>query len=44
MKQLDTELASELAPKVPYRTRNYRLTGEGFRRTKLPPRPRNPIK
>ncbi|MDP3458039.1 MAG: hypothetical protein Q8S09_02075, partial [Hyphomonas sp.] len=38
------EVASELAPKVPYRTRNYGLTGEGFRRTKLPPRPRNPIK
>ena len=38
------DVASELAPKVPYRTRNYGLTGEGFRRTKLPPRPRNPIK
>jgi 23S rRNA pseudouridine2604 synthase len=39
-----TEVASELAPKVPYRTRNYGLTGEGFRRTKLPPRPRRPVK
>ena len=38
------EVASELAPKVPYRTRNYGLTGEGFRRTKLPPRPRRPVK
>jgi 23S rRNA pseudouridine2604 synthase len=38
------EVASELAPKVAYRTRNYGLTGEGFRRTRLPPRPRNPIK
>ena len=38
------EVSSELAPKVPYKTRSYGLTGEGFRRTKLPPRPRNPIK
>ncbi len=38
------EVPSELAPKVPYRTRNYGLTGEGFRRTKLPPRPRRPVK
>jgi 23S rRNA pseudouridine2604 synthase len=38
------EVASELAPKVPYKTRSYGLTGEGFRRTKLPPRPRSPIK
>jgi 23S rRNA pseudouridine2604 synthase len=38
------DVASELAPKVPYRTRNYGLTGEGFRRTKLPPRPRRPVK
>jgi len=38
------EVASELAPKVPYRTRNYGVTGEGFKRTKLPPRPRSPIK
>ncbi|MGA1344241.1 MAG: pseudouridine synthase [Hyphomonas sp.] len=38
------EVASELAPKVPYRTRSYGLTGEGFRRTKLPPRPRRPVK
>lgn len=38
------QVASELAPKVAYRTRNHGLTGEGFRRTKLPPRPRNPIK
>ncbi|MCU0730118.1 MAG: rRNA pseudouridine synthase [Hyphomonas sp.] len=38
------EVPSELAPKVPYRTRSYGLTGEGFRRTKLPPRPRRPIK
>ncbi len=38
------EVASELAPKVAYRTRNYGLTGEGFRRTRLPPRPRKPIK
>lgn len=38
------EAASDLPPKVPYRTRSYGLTGEGFRRTKLPPRPRRPIK
>lgn len=38
------EVASELAPKVAYRTRNYGLTGEGFRRTRLAPRPRSPIK
>ena len=38
------EVASELAPKVAYRTRNYGLTGEGFRRTRLAPRPRTPIK
>lgn len=38
------DVASELAPKVAYRTRNHGLTGEGFRRTKLPPRPRNPIR
>lgn len=38
------EVSVELAPKVPYKTRSYGLTGEGFRRTKLPPRPRNPIK
>jgi len=38
------EVSSELAPKVPYRTRSYGPTGEAFRRTKLPPRPRSPIK
>lgn len=38
------EAASELKPKVAYKTRSYGPTGEGFRRTKLPPRPRNPIK
>ncbi len=39
-----TPVTSELPPKVAYRTRSYGLTGEGFRRTKLPPRPRSPIK
>jgi 23S rRNA pseudouridine2604 synthase len=38
------QVTSELPPKVAYRTRNHGLTGEGFRRTKLPPRPRSPIK
>lgn len=38
------ETSSELKPKATYKTRSYGLTGEGFRRTKLPPRARNPIK
>jgi hypothetical protein len=36
--------SSEQPPKVTYKTRSYGPTGEGFRRTKLPKRPRSPIK
>ena len=42
--QKSVTAATEQPPKATYKTRSYGPTGEGFRRTKLPKRPRSPIK